>query len=283
MSSHPSSADPESRYEIPEMKTASFHPESAEGNDAVSIDLSCIQEGYIATHVEADAKVKLQVLKDEETYTYTVQMGRDEIFPLQCGNGDYIFRFMKNVEDNKYIEIYRCEANVVLENDFDPFLRPNQYADFYDGRTCVDVARSLAEEASSDVDFVGKVYQYVCKSIKYDDDKAQDAVDGKLKGYVPDPDRTLEQKRGICFDYACLAASMLRSQGIPTKIIFGYVAPDDLYHAWNMFYTEEGGWVTVKFEAPTDEWTRIDLTFSANGASNKFIGDGDNYLDVYQF
>ena len=61
------------------------------------------------------------------------------------------------------------------------------------------------------------------------------------------------------------------------------MAPDDLYHAWNMFYTEEGGWVTVKFSAPGNDWSRIDLTFSANGASSKFIGDGSNYLDVYQF
>ena len=57
----------------------------------------------------------------------------------------------------------------------------------------------------------------------------------------------METGKGICFDYASLAASMLRSQGIPTKIIFGYVAPDNLYHAWNMFYTEEKGWTKVEF------------------------------------
>jgi hypothetical protein len=74
---------------------------------------------------------------------------------------------------------------------------------------------------------------------------------------------------------------MLRSQGIPTKMIFGYVSPKDLYHAWNMFYTEETGWITVKFEVSADEWNRLDLTFSANGADAAFIGDGSNYADVY--
>ncbi len=275
--------DPDVFYEIPEMKTASFHPEAAEGNEEVQIDLSCVHEGYIAVHAESDARMKLQVILGEETYTYNLQQGRDEIFPLQCGNGTYVFRIMKNIEDTKYYEFYRAEAAVNLEDEFDPFLRPNQYADFYEGRECVSIARSLAEQSHTDVEFIGKVYEYVCDTITYDDEKAQDAVDGKLTGYVPDPDRTLAEKKGICFDYACLAASMLRSQGIPTKIIFGYVAPDDLYHAWNMFYTEEGGWVTVKFSAPGDEWTRIDLTFSANGASNKFIGDGSNYMDVYQY
>ncbi|MBR0341889.1 MAG: transglutaminase domain-containing protein [Oscillospiraceae bacterium] len=281
--SRPSESEPESVYEIPEMKMAYFHPEAAEGNSEAKLDISCVNEGYVALRVDSDAGIKFQVLKDEDVYTYSVIQREDQIFPLQWGDGDYIFRVMKNVEDNKYYEIYRCETSVVLDNEFDPFLRPNQYADFYEGRACVELAREFAEESKSDTDFVGKVYKYVCKNITYDDDKAQMAVDGQLKGYVPDPDRTLEEKKGICFDYACLAASMLRSQGVPTKIIFGYVAPDDLYHAWNMFYTKEGGWVTVKFSAPEDEWSRIDLTFSANGADSKFIGDGSNYMDVYQF
>jgi transglutaminase/protease-like cytokinesis protein 3 len=93
----------------------------------------------------------------------------------------------------------------------------------------------------------------------------------------------MDTGKGICFDYASLAASMLRSQGIPTKIIFGYVAPDNLYHAWNMFYTEESGWVTVSFEVSEDTWARIDLTFSAGGASDQFIGDGSHYTDVYSY
>jgi hypothetical protein len=50
-----------------------------------------------------------------------------------------------------------------------------------------------------------------------------------------------------------------------------------------MFYTEESGWVAVEFEVSQDEWNRLDLTFSANGADSKYIGDGSNYLDVYQY
>ena len=102
-------------------------------------------------------------------------------------------------------------------------------------------------------------------------------------GYLPTPDETMQTGKGICFDYAALAASMLRSQGIPTRMVFGYVAPDQLYHAWNMFYTEETGWVTVKFEVSANSWVRLDLTFAANGADNKFIGDGSNYADVYYY
>jgi hypothetical protein len=50
-----------------------------------------------------------------------------------------------------------------------------------------------------------------------------------------------------------------------------------------MFYTEESGWVTVSFEVSKNSWTRLDLTFTANGANDKFVGDGSNYADVYSY
>ena len=101
--------------------------------------------------------------------------------------------------------------------------------------------------------------------------------------YEPSPDETMRIGKGICLDYASLAASMLRSQGIPTKLIFGYVAPNDTYHAWNMFYTEDTGWVSVEFKINENNWNRLDLTFSANGSDSTFIGNGTNYSEVYQY
>ena len=91
---------------------------------------------------------------------------------------------------------------------------------------------------------VGAVFDYICENVVYDKEKAQ-AVQ-TTTGYMPVLDDTLRTGKGICFDYASLVAGMLRSQGIPTKMVFGDVSPDDIYHAWNMFYTEETGWVTVK-------------------------------------
>jgi transglutaminase-like putative cysteine protease len=141
------------------------------------------------------------------------------------------------------------------------------------------VAKGLAKESSCEGDFVSKVYEYVCKKVTYDYDLAATVE----SGYIPEPDKILSSGKGICFDYASLAASMLRSQGIPTKIIFGYVAPDNLYHAWNMFYTEKEGWSSVEFKVNPKKWNRIDLTFYANGEDEEFIGDGSNYTEVYQY
>ena len=258
---------------------AKFHEDSAQGGGGVQVDLSCTSDGYFGVLANSSAKLKLQVIKDADTYTYDLPNGEPQIFPFQCGDGTYTIKVMENVSGNSYYELYTTSASVALKSPFSPYVRPNAYADYSKSSDCVKEAEKMANSASSESDFVDKVYDYICKHVKYDYDEAATVS----SGYVPDPDEVMDTGKGICFDYASLAASMLRSQGIPTKIIFGYVAPDNLYHAWNMFYTEETGWTTVEFSVDPGDWTRIDLTFSANGKNADFIGDGTNYQDVYQY
>ena len=273
-------ADSDSSYEVPEFRDAVYDESSAQGNSEVLVDLSGVDEGYFALICYSDVKTKLQVFKGDEVYTYDVVLGKEQIFPLQMGNGTYTIKVMKNIVDTKYSELYCCTAEVDMADEFDPFLRPSQYADYDESSDCVKKAAEIAASSADGNGFITGVYDYVCKNITYDKKKAENIQ----PGYIPDPDSTLNEGKGICFDYASLAASMLRSQGIPTKIIFGYVGDSgDLYHAWNMYYTEESGWVAVEFEVSEDEWNRLDLTFSANGSDSRFIGDGSNYLDVYQF
>ena len=274
-----SSEDSGARYEVPEFKGAQFHEDSAEGNDEVLVDTSRSSKGFFGIHCTSDKKIKVQVFKDDETYTYDVVTGKDQIYPFQLGDGSYTIKVMKNIADTKYSELYATSVNVSLDSQFEPFLRPSQYADYTQDSECVKKADELAAQAADANEFITNVFNYVCKNIKYDKSKAETVQ----SGYIPVPDEIMDSGKGICFDYASLAASMLRSHGIPTKIIFGYVAPNDLYHAWNMFYTEESGWTTVEFTVNPDDWNRIDLTFSANGANADFIGDGTNYVEAYEY
>ena len=244
----------------------------------MQIDLSATADGFIGVSALSDKRLKFQVVKGDLTYTYNLANdGTPAIFPLQSGDGEYRLRVMENVVDSKYAELYVTGAYVTLTDEFAPFLRPSEYVNYSESSNCVKKAKELAQTAGTPLGLVGKVYEYVCKSVKYDTKLAETVQ----SGYLPAPDETMKRGKGICFDYAALSAAMLRSQGIPTKLVFGYVAPDNVYHAWNMFYTEESGWVTAKFEVTEDTWVRLDLTFAANGANAKFIGDGSNYSDVY--
>ena len=276
-------AEPEAEagpYVAPPMEEAAFHPELAETGQRVMLDLSAVSDGVVAVSAQSDKRLKFQVVKGEETYNYNLASdGTPSIFPLQCGDGEYRFRVMENVVDKKYAELFSRTVDVKLSDPFAPFLRPSDYVNFNADSACVKKAAELAKTAGTPLGLVAAVYGFVCQTVRYDEELARTVK----SGYLPVPDRTMLSGKGICFDYAALAASMLRSQGIPTRMVFGYVAPDQLYHAWNMFYTEETGWVTVSFEVSANSWVRLDLTFAANGADSQFIGDGSNYADVYSY
>ncbi|MBQ9662850.1 MAG: transglutaminase domain-containing protein [Oscillospiraceae bacterium] len=265
-------------YQTPAFLDAAFHPEAAMTGERVRLDVSCLEQGYVAVSAVSDRRLKFQVTKDDTTYNYDLNSdGTPGVFPVQSGNGSYRFRVMENVVDTKYSELYSFICDVWLQDEFQPFLRPSTYVDYTQDSACVRKAAELAAESDDELELVGRIYEFVCSTVTYDRDKAATVK----SGYLPDPDETISTGKGICFDYAALAASMLRSQGIPARMIFGYVAPQGLYHAWNMFYTPQSGWVTVSFEVKGQVWTRMDLTFSANGADADFIGDGSNYSDVY--
>ena len=267
-------------YTAPEFRDAEFHEAAAMLGDRVKLDVSSLDQGYVAVSAVSDMRLKFQVIKDETTYNYDLPSdGTPGIFPLQGGNGSYRFRVMENVVDKKYSELYSFTCDVRMQDEFQPFLRPSTYINYTRDSACVRKAAELAAGCSDELGLVSAVYNFVCSQVTYDREKAATVK----SGYLPVPDETMNSGKGICFDYAALAAAMLRSQGIPTKMIFGYVAPQGLYHAWNMFYTPQSGWVTVSFEVRGENWTRMDLTFSANGADATFIGDGSNYSDVYYY
>ena len=96
-------------------------------------------------------------------------------------------------------------------------------------------------------------------------------------------DKVLAEKKGICFDYASLMAAMLRSQGIPTKLVIGYAG--DAYHAWIHTYIPEKGWIegVIFFDGTT--WKLMDPTYASSSKQSKqimeFIGNASNYSSKY--
>ncbi|HBA50289.1 MAG TPA: transglutaminase [Lachnospiraceae bacterium] len=274
-------------YQAPEFADSVFHADLADGSGSVLLDLSSASLGYGGVSAKADSRVKLQITTEgasDPKYTYDVPTdGTPIIFPLTSGNGQYTFFVGENVSGTRYAQLYTTKYDVKLKDEFQPFLRPSVYVNYSQDSQCVRRAAELAETAETALDVVEAVYEYVCDNITYDRDLARQVQEKKVTSYVPDLDQVLKSKKGICFDYAALAAAMLRSQGIPTKMVFGDVSPDDVYHAWNMFYTEQTGWVSVHFQVKSGDWNRLDLTFSANGADDSFIGDGSNYLDTLYY
>ncbi len=268
-------------YEEPtEIALSPFDASAATSANGASIDTSHTSDGYIAASATNSSRLKLQVVQGEMSYNYDLPGDGTPIsVPVNMGDGSYAVRVMQNTSGNNYVEIARADQQITLASEFEPFLRPNLFCSYTADSACVAKARELAKGATNEGDVMRAVYQWIVDNISYDNDKAKQ-VSGTT-GYVPNPDETLANKTGICFDYASLAAAMLRSLGVPAKIITGYVSPDGVYHAWNMVYIN-GSWTSVEFSISPDTWTRVDLTFAAAGSGDT-VGDGTDYTDRYVY
>ena len=252
-------------------------------NDFASIDTSNTSQGYVMVKYNGtNEKVKLQITcPDQSCYTYLISdRGAYDTFPLTAGNGSYALQVLENVAGDTYTVSLAQSINVSIEDEFLPFLYPNQYVNFHTDSKAVSKGSDLAKDTYSDLDVVQNIYNYVIKNISYDTEKAQNVS----YGYVPDIDDTLSSKKGICFDYAALMTSMLRSQNIPTKLEVGYSG--DAYHAWISTYIDDKGWVDDIIQFNGNTWQIMDPTLAAtndSAAVKKYVGDGSHYVVKYTY
>jgi len=254
-----------------------------EDNGKAMIDYSNTKDGYVMVRYYGSnsARLKAQVVGPKTTYTYNLTKGEWSVLPLTDGNGKYQFKVFQNVSGTQYSLVLGASANVALEDEFAPFLRPNKYVDYSVSSKTVQMARDLTKDVEAPLEKVELIYNYVVKNLSYDKKKASTIK----SGYVPVLDEILEAQKGICFDYASLMTGMLRSQGIPCKMVFGYAG--SAYHAWISIWTEETGWVDGAIFFDGTNWQRMDPTFASSAnqseAIMKYIGNGKNYKEKYLY
>ena len=255
------------------------------GNSA-TIDYSNTKDGYVMACWSGGGTPKLKVLVQGPSgnkYQYNLRAdGKYEAFPLSDGNGSYTIGVYKNTSGTKYATATTCSASVKLNDEFAPFIRPNQYVNYTDGSAAVKKAAEICAGAGSNLDKVSKVYDFVVGNLSYDKQKAQTVQ----SGYLPNVDETLKSKKGICFDYAALMSAMLRSQGVPVKLVVGYTG--NQYHAWINVYSEKDGWIEAKIYFDGNAWKLMDPTFASSAQKSgqdlsKYIGNGDNYKAKYLY
>jgi transglutaminase-like putative cysteine protease len=226
----------------------------------------------------SNSKVKLQITgPDQVTYTYDLHGGY-EVFPLTAGDGSYAVTVFENISDNQYATALSENISITLSNTFGPYLYPNQYVNFTEDSLPVAKSAELAASANSDLDVVSAVYNYMIENFTYDYDKAANVQ----SGYLPVLDEVFQTKTGICFDYASVMATMLRVQGIPTRLEVGYMG--EQYHAWVSIYTKETGWINGIIEFDGKAWSMLDPTFASTSDSpQSFTTDNGKYTTKYVY
>ncbi|MBE6631814.1 MAG: transglutaminase domain-containing protein [Ruminococcaceae bacterium] len=273
-------ADPAPRPILLEVKA----PGTFEKRNALAvIDYSNCKDGYVMAKfsMPSDFRIKAQVKGTNSTYTYNMIPEEWEVFPLSEGSGSYKISIYQNVEGTKYATVLSVSIDVSLENEFSTFLYPNQYVDYISAPNTVEMAYQLTKYTDNPLEKVALVYDYVVDTLRYDKAKAENVQ----SGYLPVLDEVLENKKGICFDYAALMTGMLRSQGIPCKLVVGYAG--SAYHAWISVWTEESGWIDGAIFFDGSSWHRMDPTFASSSDRSdyimQYIGDGKNYTAKYLY
>jgi hypothetical protein len=255
-------------------------PQSQSGGGA-TVDYSNASQGYIMVKYSGGSKkVKLLIKKGSTEYQFTLGGGGGyETFPLTMGDGSYKVGVYTNVQGDQYAVALTTTVQATISNSLSPYLYPNQYVNFNKNSATVKKGQELASGAANQLAIVQSVYNFCVGNISYDTQKAATVQ----SGYTPNVDSILSSGKGICFDYAAVMATMLRTQNIPTKLQVGYVT-GGIYHAWISVWTPETGWINNIIQFDGKNWKLMDPTLASSGGANaSFIGNGANYSLMYQY
>lgn len=273
-----------------EAKTVIYPTEASgvqvkENNNCV-IDYSNSSDGYVMVKFKKALGPTLKCVVTtggqslNDGYKYTLSLNKFQVIPLTEGNTSYHIYMLYEV-GGRYATELTLTLNVTLTDQFGPYLRPNQFVNYNKNTKVVKKAASITKKCKNDLAKVKKVYNYVIKNYKYDKKLAASVQ----PGYVPNLNKIYAKKKGICFDYAATMTAMLRSQGVPTKLIVGYTG--NAYHAWINVYSKKKGRISKMIYFNGKKWKLMDPTFASTSKSSKsimkYIGNGKNYKEKLSY
>lgn len=214
---------------------------------------------------DSGKRIKLSVSKGGATYIYNLKArGSAESFSLQMGSGSYTAKILQNTSGSNYRTIETAAIDANISDPLEVYLNSIQNVNWNSSMSAIIKAGSLTRGETRDADKVKTIHDYVVSDVRYDGNKFSHVT----ADYIPSIDSTLRSGSGICYDYASLFGAMLRSVGVPAKLVKGYSSNAQGYHAWNEVY--EGG-----------RWVIIDTTYDAQmkdaGYSVSMIKSGSQY------
>ena len=210
------------------MPEASGTDVKKDGN--LTVDCSHSADGYImAKSAQNKKRMKLTISVGGSTLKYDINNNGDyEVFPLQFGRVNYTVTLDRNVEGKKYKAAGQVTVSPKgMEDELRCFLYPNQYVNYTEKTECVKVASDLCKDMTDQAEIYKAVCNYVVKNFSYDFIKSVTVQSGVL----PDIDYCWNNKMGICQDLSALTCAMLRSQGVPARLIIGTLG-SGTPHAW---------------------------------------------------
>ena len=234
----------------------------------VIINTDKIPLGLVQIQYTGDLSKPVKVLVDAngDKDVYSVRDNEPGYVPLQLGKGKYTISVLQQIEGTKYKPL-KSESIEVGNVDADKmFTSPSLLVNFNGKMKAIQGYLSMVDGKNTP-DKIMAVYKDIVTKYNYDFDKVKNLP----TDYVPVIDDMYTSRKGICFDYAVLFASVLRYNGIPTKLIMGYAPEIDEYHAWNEVFMD-GKWITVDttYDSQYDK-AKMKYTFEKDGSKRKVV------------
>ena len=197
----------------------------------LTVDCSNSSEGYVMVKGnQSSRRLKVQVAVSRDKLNYDLNGdGAYEVYPLQFGNGKYQVSLYKNVSGKKYSKEGSVKLSVQMEDELSCFLYPNQYVCYDENTPCVVYAQEMCKDMTDKGEIYKAVCTYVLQNFVYDYIKSVSVQ--SMSQQMPDIDYCWNNRMGICQDLSAMTCAMLRSQGIPARLMIGTVGANT-YHAW---------------------------------------------------
>lgn len=195
---------------------------------------------------------------------YSFKLDKAQNIPLPFGNGNYT------------VTLYQGKNDVYIQMERKTFLASFSTLTYAKQKTILSPGSQDAEVNTlmqkqfkdwkkwSAETKVKNVHAYLTKTYRYDEVLSRTAGDW----YLPKASRLTQNKKGICYDFASLNASLLREMGIPTRIVMGYPKNVTEYHSWNEVYIDKS-------------WKVVDTTFDIGLKKNSPYKSAKDYSKVY--
>lgn len=217
---------------------------SAEEDNSYPVEVTTrvSESGILSVSISTEntSRMKVKVTKGNETLYYDVDSDYQVNIPLQMGDGSYTVKVFCHMEGNDYQAVFSEDFAFMAGNPNDVFLASSDIVNFSESKIIFSLTDQVVDGATEEMEIVARITRFVIEEFEYDAQKA-----AKLTtDYIPNIDSVLNDKSGICYDFAAVTASMLREAGIPAKLVMGYRSDSDLYHAWNEVLVN-GEWMVV--------------------------------------
>ena len=223
------------------------------------------------THIEGESTFSLEFNDLSEDSYNIIMFTQGDLFwyygvkdvhstyPISNGSGMYEITIYEHVEDKTYVVKY--SENVEFIVDQDVFLSSNTVVAWIDETSISERFKGWS---------VLSVYTYLKYSMEYD----EDFHDDKDISYIVDIAETYDSMSGTCYEFSVIFAAIMRSNGIPCKVVHGELGLLKQYHAWNEVYMD-------------GEWKIVDLTLAVTSRSGTYISDiyedETNYSRIYEY